>query len=307
MRTTSQAQSWRPRLLGLHAQWFRLCRAVIWPLVDLGVRITLAQAFFVSGVLKVTNWPAALYLAEHEYRVRWMDPVSAAYTGAAIELLCPVLLASGLLTRYAAVAMLILILVVQFTYNPVDRQLYSAALLAWYAIHGAGSLSLDRLLRPGLRDSALPFAPGIVRASQWLRVQCSPLYLTLLRLWVAVCLLLAGLHVQSWRGVTIQRLWFLLPLQTALIWPALLSVIAGGLLLLGLATRYVALMLMVAAAAAAMVHSPFSEDIYLLATLALLVLHGGGRASVDALWGAWARRRFASNGPCALSPQDENA
>jgi putative oxidoreductase len=302
MPTTSGTGSWWPRLLGLHAEWFRVSRGVLWPLLDLGVRITLAQAFFVSGVLKVTNWPAALYLAEHEYRVSWMNPVSAAYTGAAIELLGPVLLAPGLLTRYVAVPMLILILVVQFTYNPVDGQLYSAALLAWYAIHGAGPLSLDRLLRRGLRDSALPLAPAIVRASQWLRVRCTAPYLALLRLWIAVTLLLAGLQVQSWRGITIQRLWFVLPLQTALVWPALLSLVAGALLLLGLVTRYVALVLIIAAAASAMMHSLFGDDIYLLTTLALLVLQGAGRPSADALWGAWARRRFPQlNGKPAFS------
>jgi NADH dehydrogenase/putative oxidoreductase len=279
-------------VLVLHAEWVRVCRVAVWPTLDLGVRITLAQAFFVSGLLKVTNWPAALYLAEHEYRVRWMNPVSAAYTGAAIELLCPVLLVSGLLTRYAAAPMLILILVVQFSYNPVDGQLYSAALLAWYAIHGAGSLSLDRLLRRGLRDSALPLAAAVVRASQWVRVHCSPLYLALLRLWMAVTLLLAGLQIQSWRGISIQRVWSVLPLQTALVWPALLSLGAGVLLLLGLITRYVALALIIAAAVSAMMHSPFGDDIYLLATLALLVLQGAGRPSVDALFGAWARRRF---------------
>src|SRR6516225_11185889 len=107
-RTSFSDTVWIARSVNIHAAWFRLARVTIWPFIDLGIRIWLAQIFFVSGVLKVTNWHTALDLAATEYPVSWMDPVTAAYTGAAIEVICPVFLAAGLMTRYAAVPMLVL-------------------------------------------------------------------------------------------------------------------------------------------------------------------------------------------------------
>src|SRR5882762_7423511 len=154
-----------PTLIALNADAFSLLRRAFWPLLDLGFRIWLAQQFFVSGVIKVTHWDTALDLAAHEYPVSWMSPMAAAYTGAAIEVIAPIFLASGLLTRYAATALLGLSLVIQFSYQPFDNQLFWIAMFGWYAVAGAGTMSLDQLLRRGLADSALPWVPRIIRIS----------------------------------------------------------------------------------------------------------------------------------------------
>jgi len=45
----------------------RVLRALAWPRVELVIRLWLAQIYFVSGVLKLTHWDTALYLATHEY------------------------------------------------------------------------------------------------------------------------------------------------------------------------------------------------------------------------------------------------
>ena len=85
--------------------WFatyRSYRRVYHPVVDLGIRLSVAQAFFRSGLVKAMDWPGALYLAQFEYPVSWMSPVHAATIGTCIELVCPVLLALGLFTRAAA-------------------------------------------------------------------------------------------------------------------------------------------------------------------------------------------------------------
>ena len=128
----------------------QVVQKLVWPKAELAIRLWLAKIFFVSGVLKLTSWQTALDLAAHEYPVSWMSPLTAAYTGVSIEVLGGVLLAAGFMTRYAAVPMLILSLVIQFFYLPFDSQLFWAALLGWYAIMGAGPLSVDRLLRRGL-------------------------------------------------------------------------------------------------------------------------------------------------------------
>ncbi len=58
----------------------------LWPVLDLLIRLWLAQVFFVSGVLKAANWDNALLLAANEYPVSWLDPVAAAWLGVGIEL-----------------------------------------------------------------------------------------------------------------------------------------------------------------------------------------------------------------------------
>jgi uncharacterized membrane protein YphA (DoxX/SURF4 family) len=191
------------------------------------VRLILAQRFFVSGVLKVANWPAALYLAEHEYRLSGMSAVSAAYTGASIELVCPVLLAAG----------------------------------------------------------ALPPVARVQRCAHWLRLRLTAPYLALVRVWISLALLLAGLQAKTVFGQSILRAQILLPVSSVAQWPALLNLGCGVLLLVGLATRYVAMVMIIASAAAAMMHSSYFDDVCFAAMLAVLAMFGGGRPSADQLLG----------------------
>ena len=77
-----QAASLAPlaRVLGWHAELFRIVRLTAWPLFDIALRLGLAREFFVSGVIKASNWSNALYLAREVYPVSWLSPVAAAYT-----------------------------------------------------------------------------------------------------------------------------------------------------------------------------------------------------------------------------------
>ena len=127
------------------------------PFVDLWTRIALGKAFFVSGMLKLSNWPLALELAQREYPVSWLNPHSAAVLGVAIECGGSILLIAGLLTRPAAFALLILTLVIQFSYFELDVNLFWAALLGWYVFHGAGAFSFDRALAKGSGKAPYPW------------------------------------------------------------------------------------------------------------------------------------------------------
>ncbi len=280
-----QGLSQYSRLLGAHAEFFRLLRVVGWPVLDLVVRFGLAQGFFVSGVLKASNWTTAVELATNVYPVTWMNPVTAAYVGASVELIGSVLLATGLLTRYAALSMLALTLVVQTSYNATDGQLFSAGLFGWYVLRGAGPLSLDSLLYRGLADSALPLAARVATVSAWVTARLAPVYLSLLRIWLALALLLAGAHSALRPTLSLVRWQLWLPVSTMQIWPAAL-LLGGGLLLLpGLLTRYVAIALAVASAGAAMMTPAAADGFLLFATLALLVMFGAGLLSADtAVW-----------------------
>ena len=144
------------------AATFRLLERHAGPLVDLLIRVWLAQTFFVSAIVKLADWNKALYLSANEYPVTWLDPVTAAYIGVSIEFLGALLLAFGLATRLAALAMLALVLVIHLNYLSLDLNLLQAALLAWFVVHGAGALSLDRMLSRGLADSALPLAAPVL-------------------------------------------------------------------------------------------------------------------------------------------------
>jgi NADH dehydrogenase/putative oxidoreductase len=95
----------------------RFTETTVAPLLDVFIRLWLAGIFWASGMVKLQSWTTALYLSAHEYPVSWLDPVTAAWLGEAVEIVCPPLLVFGLATRFAALPMLILSLVIQFSYQ----------------------------------------------------------------------------------------------------------------------------------------------------------------------------------------------
>jgi DoxX len=97
--------------------------------------------------------------------VSWLDPVTAAWLGEAIEIICPPLLLFGLATRFAALPMLLLSLVIQFSYQALDQHLFWAILFGWFVVKGAGPISLDALIGRGIAATALPLAGGSLVSS----------------------------------------------------------------------------------------------------------------------------------------------
>ncbi len=272
---TETAQALRNRrianLVGRVTASWRALEGVGGTLLDLGLRLWFARIFFVSAVLKLADWDTALYLARSEYPVSWLEPSTAAVMGVTAELLGAVLLAAGLWTRLAALALAALSLVIQFNYRELDVNLLWAALLAWLVVHGAGRLSLDSLLAHGLADSALPFADASYRFTARLTRTLAPAYRLALRLWLAAAV--AG-------GAALTASAALLPLRT--------GAELGGLSLLalllaaGLATRYAAALLAAAALAARVMDGGDEMGLWAMA-LALLALHGAGGLSLDAI------------------------
>jgi NADH dehydrogenase FAD-containing subunit/uncharacterized membrane protein YphA (DoxX/SURF4 family) len=258
----------------------RVLQRLIWPKFDALIRLGLAQAFFVSGVMKMTHWSATLAAASHDFPVRFMAPVTAAYGGVSVEVVGGILLALGFMTRYAALALLTLSLVTLFAYGPTDSQLCCAALFGWYATQGAGLFSVDAVLRQGLADSALPVVPRIVAVSIWIRVHITPLYLSLLRAWLALALLVEASPIFIRSSVPLSTLMMWLPLDLAARIPVPSGWI-GALLLLGLGTRYLSAVVIAAVFADAMMDSRSTDTVYLLVMFAVLIIQGGGRFSLD--------------------------
>ena len=273
-----------PRVLGAWADFFRFGGRTAGSVLDLVVRLSIAEIFFVSGVLKLANWQTALFLAANEYPVSWLDPVAAAYIGVSIELIGSVLLALGLATRLAALPMLALSLVIQFSYVAVDQQLFWAVFLLWYVVHGAGALSLDRMLARGLDETAIPFAAALTRFAARLSQRGEPLFLLLLRAGLAAALLAAVLQP------TVPNA--LLPAESATFVPEWLAIGASVLLLPGLATRIAALALAAIALGSGVMGATATGLPWWIAAFALLALHGAGPLSLDELINRALRRRF---------------
>ncbi len=124
-------------------------------LLDLAIRVYVAQVFFRSGLLKIGNWDGTLYLFENEYRVPLLPPEAAAWLGTFGELFFPPLLALGLAARFAAFSLFVfnIVAVVSFWHVLGGNQaalmshVYWGTLLLVTLCHGPGRLSLDYLIR----------------------------------------------------------------------------------------------------------------------------------------------------------------
>ena len=139
-------------------------RAVGWSgtlghLVDLAIRLEVAQAFFRSGLVKIGNWDGTVYLFHNEYRVPLLPPDLAAYLGTFGELFLPPLLALGLAGRFAALSLSVInvIAVISFWHVLHDNEaalnshLYWGLLLLVTLTHGPGKLSIDYLIQKFIR------------------------------------------------------------------------------------------------------------------------------------------------------------
>ncbi|OIQ98138.1 hypothetical protein GALL_199020 [mine drainage metagenome] len=86
------------------------------PLLDLGLRLYLADVFFKSGLTKIKSWDSTLYLFSDVYQVPLLNTDVAAYMSTAGELGLSVLLVLGLFGRFAAAGLFILNAVAAYSY-----------------------------------------------------------------------------------------------------------------------------------------------------------------------------------------------
>ena len=129
-------------------------------LVDLAIRLEVAQAFLRSGLVKIGNWSGTLYLFHNEYRVPLLPPEFAAWLATFGELFFPPLLALGLAARFSALSLSIVnvVAVISFWHVLHDNEAALASHLYWGLLllvtlcHGAGKLSFDYLIRRKLAN-----------------------------------------------------------------------------------------------------------------------------------------------------------
>jgi putative oxidoreductase len=119
--------------------------------LSLIARIGIAGVFWRSGQTKVNGFEvtdSTYYLFREEYALPVIPPEIAANLAALSEHLFPVMLIIGLATRFSALALLGMTLVIQIFVYPgswPDHAVWAAALLVIIA-RGPGAISLDHLL-----------------------------------------------------------------------------------------------------------------------------------------------------------------
>ena len=123
------------------------------PVLDLGIRLFMANIFFKSGWEKYQSyvngdWETTLFLFEEEHPVPYLDPNTAAVLGTGAEIVLPAMLALGLFGRFAAAGLLVMTAIIEFAIPyPSDSHYFYMLLLAVPFIRGPGQLSVDYLLK----------------------------------------------------------------------------------------------------------------------------------------------------------------
>ncbi|MBR7799169.1 DoxX family protein [Undibacterium fentianense] len=116
------------------------------------VRVYVAWQFFRSGLVKFEDWQSTVSLFVDEYHVPVLSPEIAALIGTAGELILPILLVVGLVSRFSALGLFVLNLVAIMSYPilwtldcpaALNDHFYWGVLLAVLFVGGAGKWSLD--------------------------------------------------------------------------------------------------------------------------------------------------------------------
>jgi len=118
------------------------------PVLDLGLRLYLANVFFKSGLTKIQSWDSTLYLFSDVYNVPLLSPEVAASMAASAELGLSVLLVLGLFGRFSTAGLFILNAVAVISYadlSPagINQHLSWGILLGVLLIASKGQWSAD--------------------------------------------------------------------------------------------------------------------------------------------------------------------
>jgi len=245
--------------------WLKLYASLLTtvrPLVDLGGRFWILQALLAQAMGGV-------------------DGVLA------LKLVAGLLLMAGLAARGSALLLLVPAILQQFGGNPFDTTLFQIIFLLWFITHGAGAFSLDALFVSGLRQGALPVLPSVIRLARILDAHGQPVFLTLLRLWLA-----ATWYTLGFLPEISQQAAAFLPVNTFSNTPPSFALIGLPLALLGVAMPIqLGLLILGILGQQAMDLMSGLEmtgvDPLALLLCALMGFYGGGRLAVDGYISEW--------------------
>ncbi|WP_297496456.1 DoxX family protein [Ferrovum sp.] len=126
------------------------------PLMDLGLRLYLANVFMKSGLTKIKSWDSTLYLFSDVYNVPLLPPEIAALMATSAELGLSTLMILGLFGRFAAAGLFILNLVAVISYADlseagINQHLSWGILLGVMLILSRGNWSIDAWIEKRLK------------------------------------------------------------------------------------------------------------------------------------------------------------
>jgi putative oxidoreductase len=119
--------------------------------IALLARFSVGAVFWQSGLTKLDGWhvsDSAVYLFKTEYKLPLIDPWAAAHIGAFSELFFPILLFVGLASRFAALALLCMTLVIEIFVYPDAWPTHGTWAVCFLVViaRGPGLFSLDHLI-----------------------------------------------------------------------------------------------------------------------------------------------------------------
>ena len=144
------------KLCPLYCRLIKLSDVTLSPLLDLGIRLFMASVFFKSGRLRLQDylngqWGNQVTAFTDYHPIPGVPGEIAAIAGTGGEVILPILLAFGFLTRFSAAGLLIMTLTIQFLVpeehgvSNNDHYMWML-LLAVPFLKGGGLLSVDALL-----------------------------------------------------------------------------------------------------------------------------------------------------------------
>jgi NADH dehydrogenase FAD-containing subunit/uncharacterized membrane protein YphA (DoxX/SURF4 family) len=238
------------------------------PWIALLIRVALAQAFLRDQLAQLMLGAELDAPLGSQWWLRAAHHLAASDMGTVVQAICPLLLLAGLFARPAAIAMLLETVFLPPTAMTSDLGLLWLSLLAFVVIDGAGSLSFDRLFARGVAETPVPFAGSLAAAYRFLSLRVAPFGLFGLRLVAAAAALPVGrLSMGLLQSNSAQAM-----LSGWMPW-GIAVLLAAGLFTRGAAT----IVLVMTPLAAS---SP-NERLFWALLLALLVVRGGGRCSLD--------------------------
>jgi putative oxidoreductase len=133
-------------VIGLYLK-FLYMMGVLSPVMMLVLRVWIGHVFWVSGVLKASDWDTTITLFTYEHPVPFLPVSLAAFMGTAFELLCPILLVFGLATRLSTLPLIVMTLVIHYTYLETTEHYYWLMILGVILCKGPDALSVDAWIR----------------------------------------------------------------------------------------------------------------------------------------------------------------
>lgn len=126
------------------------------PVLDIALRLFIANIFFKSGWTKIQNWDSTLYLFSDIYTVPLLNPDIAAWMATGSELIFSIMLVLGLFGRFAGAGLFFLNAVAVISYSSglseagLNQHLYWGIILAVLLVMSRNTWSIDRWLEKRL-------------------------------------------------------------------------------------------------------------------------------------------------------------